>query len=158
MLDEILSGLIGWMDGRRDLNTRRAANATEATAEELRKLRNEVQNLRAGALPTQLPPITIKRTCPFCAETIKHEARVCRFCGRDVPAPQKGKLTSTSVIQNPKVWYYHSEGQEEGPYSLQDMIDFFDAQVIGSDTLVRMAEEGDWQSFDSHPKIKIDRA
>lgn len=25
------------------------------------------------------------RACPFCAETIKAEARVCRYCGRDVP-------------------------------------------------------------------------
>jgi hypothetical protein len=27
-----------------------------------------------------------ERTCPHCAETIKLAAKVCRFCGRDVPA------------------------------------------------------------------------
>ena len=39
----------------------------EATVEE--------QRLRTGAL--------IK--CPFCAELIKNEARVCRYCGRKIP-------------------------------------------------------------------------
>ena len=25
------------------------------------------------------------RKCPFCAEVVKAEAKVCRFCGRDIP-------------------------------------------------------------------------
>jgi RNA polymerase subunit RPABC4/transcription elongation factor Spt4 len=27
-----------------------------------------------------------RRKCPFCAELVKREATVCRFCGRDLPA------------------------------------------------------------------------
>jgi len=28
---------------------------------------------------------TDEKQCPFCAETIKRSAKVCRFCGRDLP-------------------------------------------------------------------------
>lgn len=37
--------------------------------------------------PTQppiIPPGTDTKECPFCAETIKKEAKVCRFCGRQL--------------------------------------------------------------------------
>jgi hypothetical protein len=31
------------------------------------------------------------RTCPFCAEQVKSEATVCRYCGRDLPADKEDR-------------------------------------------------------------------
>jgi hypothetical protein len=100
---------------------------------------------------------TVKK-CPFCAELVKSEARVCRFCGRElsqgtqrsVPAPLLAARTKVAS----KVYYYFSEDSESGPHTLQDMIDFFEAGVINAETPVRKASENEWLKFDSHPEMK----
>ena len=35
------------------------------------------------------------RKCPFCAELIKREANVCRYCGRDMPPPDPATVGAT---------------------------------------------------------------
>ena len=40
------------------------------------------------------------KKCPFCAEEIKKEAIVCRFCGKDIPNENDNKLVINNQTEN----------------------------------------------------------
>lgn len=45
----------------------------------------ELERIHEGENPAMGDGPETTRDCPFCAETIKAAAKVCRFCGRDLP-------------------------------------------------------------------------
>ncbi|MEI8315864.1 MAG: hypothetical protein WCG79_10490 [Verrucomicrobiota bacterium] len=49
--------------------------------------------------PTPPPPVSDTKKCHFCAEVIKIEAIVCRFCGRDLAEKSFGDLFDESPAQ-----------------------------------------------------------
>ena len=65
------------------------------------------------------------KTCPFCAEFIKEEAAVCRYCGRNVPpkfvaseelpAPPRPKAEGLVFPPGFKHWSAYSDGREPMP-------------------------------------------
>jgi hypothetical protein len=58
---------------------------------------------RVTALPHTVPlselPNQSTKKCPFCAETIKEEAKICRFCGRDLVNFSRPEVEPNQEIQ-----------------------------------------------------------
>lgn len=46
-----------------------------------------------------------ERKCPYCAELVKREAKICRFCGKDLPsAPPRDESSRFSTKAEYEAW------------------------------------------------------
>jgi ribosomal protein L37AE/L43A len=78
------------------------------------------------------------KKCPFCAEIVKFEARVCKHCGRDF-------ASTAPVVQTPKArFYYHAGGQQQGPFDGDELKLLWQEGVIKFDTPVIREGDSQW--------------
>jgi len=65
------------------------ADANKAANGLMRYVQQRPQRIETPT-PVQVSASADSKTCPFCAETIKTAAIVCRFCNRELPRESSG--------------------------------------------------------------------
>jgi hypothetical protein len=74
----VVGGLVGAFIGERKGRTGQGAV--------LGAILGPIGWLVVGLGPDYKQPTKETKKCPFCAELVKREAKVCKHCGRDLPA------------------------------------------------------------------------
>ena len=73
------------------------------------------------------------KPCPFCAEFIKRDAKVCRFCQREIPVEQK------------KQKVYFQEQSNEGTKEKSEMFDKFPGEYkLPTNEIFQVTKEGEY--------------
>ena len=94
--------------------------------------------VRSSRAREQLKKHPIKK-CPFCAEMVLLEAKVCKHCGRDFAQP-------SATVQPPgERFFYHADGAQQGPVDGGELMLLWQEGIITNDTPVILDGESQWR-------------
>ncbi len=124
-----------------------------------------VQKPNEAAIEKERLQTGASKKCPFCAELIKKEARVCRYCGRDIN--QQSEMSGVTEEQIEELWrksgignvtdsqtrsssqretqFYILQGSDiTGPFERERLLELRKSGTISDDDLVRREGVEGW--------------
>ncbi len=95
---------------------------------------------------------TRMRKCPYCAEMVQPDAKVCKHCGRDIAPSQPVQTTLSS--SGARYYYSTDGGEQQGPVDANDLKLMRQDGLVTDETLVIREGESQWRSYGDYLALR----
>lgn len=98
-----------------------------------------------------------EKACPFCAEIVKVNAKLCKHCHSDISKSMNNDNVSINneIKQEIANWFYSfGEDHLKGPITISELVKIYLNGEISATVKVKEGEESEWQKIGEIAKIK----